>query len=109
MTEWPHSQHYGQLGYLTHLKELSQTTLPTPIEHALGLLDMVPEHIAGDDGHATLFHLPHFPTPLVGRDARIVHFTHHRTDTPSVDHQTILIPCNHRHLCHCYQRQDNKP
>ena len=109
MTERSYAQHHRQALRLTHLKECPEVALSAPVEDTLRFLYMVPEHVAGNDGDTAFFHLPHFPTPLVGRDARIVHFTHHRTDTPSVDHQTILIPCNHWHLPHCNQRQAGEP
>ena len=94
MAERSDTQHYWQLLLLTNLQKLSQITLTAPVEDAFRLLDMVPEHIAGYDCHATLLHLTNLASPFFLRDARIVHLAHHGTDTPSVNHQAILVPCH---------------
>ena len=92
MAEWTNTKHHGQLLCLAHLQEVPQVALAAPVENTLSFLDMIPEHIARNDRHPTLFHLPHFIYPFCSRNTRIVHLAHHRTDTTSVEHQTILVP-----------------
>ena len=95
MAEGANAQHHRHVGIAAHLQETAKRALPIPTEDALLLLDMVPKHIGGDDGHAASLHLRHHIRPLIGRNARIVHFAHHRAHTATVNHQTVTIP---RHL-----------
>ena len=111
MTERPHAQHHRQTLSLADLQELTQIALSAPIELVLYLLDVVPKHVAGDDGDTALFHLPDLIPPLVGRDARIVYLAHRRNHAPSIHHQALPIPrhLRIRLLCtHPYQRQTGK-
>ena len=92
MAERPNTKNHGQLLGLAHLQELPQVALAAPVENALCFLDMIPEHVAGDDRHPTLLHLPHFISPFGSRNTGVVHLAHYRTDTVPVDHQAILVP-----------------
>ena len=69
MAERSYAQYDGQLLLFTNLQELTQVALTTPVEHALRLLDMIPEHITGDNRYPAILHLPHFLSPFGLRNA----------------------------------------
>ena len=114
MTERTDAQYNRHLLVLANLKEGTQVALPVPAEHAFLLLDVVPEHIRGNDGHATIFHLPDFLPPFALWHSRIVYLAHHRTNALPVYHKAIGIPCyrfpevgspcssKHRHEQRCH-------
>ena len=98
MAERTDAQHHGHLLGLAHLKELAQRALTVPAEHALLFLDMVPEHVGGDDGHTALLHFAHLLPPFVLRKARIVNFAHDGADAPTINDETRGIPRHTGHI-----------
>ena len=68
MAERSQTENYRHLFLLANLEESTKIALSTPIEHTFYFLHMVPEHIGGNHGNATLLHFPHFLSPLILRD-----------------------------------------
>ena len=64
VTEGTQAQDDWHIFLLTDFEETSQITLAAPVEDAFLFLNVVPEDIGGEDGHASFFHLSYFVLPL---------------------------------------------
>ena len=92
VTEGADSEHYGQSLGLADFEEAAQVALSVPPEDAFLLLDVVPEHIGGDNGHTALLHFTHLALPFVGGDAAVLDFAHHGNHAVAVDDEALAVP-----------------
>ena len=109
MAERSYAQYDGQLLLTANLEKLAQTALTTPVEHGFRLLNMIPEHITGDNRYPAILHFPYLISPFGLRYARIMHLTHHGTDSLPIDYQAVLIPSHFRNLCSHSHAQPQQP
>ena len=80
MAERADTHNHLHIVLFTKLDKAAQVTLTIPTELALNLLVQVPEHIGGNNGHATRLHLQDLLFPLLGRVAAVVELAHHWDD-----------------------------
>ena len=100
MAERTYAKHYRQSFGLAHLNETTKIALSAPVKNTFIFLDMIPEHVSGDDGHASLLHFPHLVSPFIGRDTRIMNLAHHRAHSLAINQQTLLIPTHFGDIGH---------
>ena len=92
MTERAKAQHHRHVLLLANLKESAQVALPAPIVYAFHFFHMIPKNVCGHNGHAAFFHFPHFISPFVLRNARIMHLAHHRHHSFAIKYKALVIP-----------------